>query len=167
MKFQKVIYLNYFNFSKEHLQDIIFNLLKLIFKEYDYSNEENTHLTPLHLISFLDPKSEWIKSWINNKICLTLIIEYLKSDEKNTDTVMSNILYYYCKFFENNDIKSPKDKFSISLTSDGIFIYKDYIDYLYFIQNIFIIMKISSTNQGKCIFPLNCNTIFNENRNIY
>ncbi|KAL6607585.1 hypothetical protein U3516DRAFT_800283 [Neocallimastix sp. 'constans'] len=27
-------------------------------------------------------------------------------------------------------------------------------------------MKISSTNQGKCIFPLNCNTIFNENRNI-
>lgn len=125
--------------------------------------DKYTHITPLHIISLLDPKTEWIKPWINNKTCLTLFIEYFMNEEKNINIILRNIFYYYNKFFIDNNSIKENNKISI-LSMNQIYIHREYINYLYFIQNIVFLMKISSSFQGKNLFPLNCNNLINNDK---
>ncbi|ORX75904.1 hypothetical protein BCR32DRAFT_304423, partial [Anaeromyces robustus] len=156
LKFQNAIYINYYNLSKDNIKDVINSIMKLLLIKYDYS--KNICLTPLHLMSLLDPKAEWMKSWINKKLILRYIIDYLKKDN-NINIILLNVLYYYNKFFDDNkDLKKIKTK--ILFIKQNV-ISRDYINYIYFIQNISFVIKISSTTLGKELFPINCITIIN------
>jgi len=161
LKFQKVLYLNYYKMSEENIRDMIFSFFNMILMEYDYSLE-NEYLTPFHLISLFDPKAEWIKPWINNKSFITYIINYFKEKDK-INNIISNVCYFYDKFYGNGSLAIKKDEILLISVIDKGLLYQNYMSFIFFIQNFFILMKISSTPQGLKLFPINCDNIINKN----
>jgi len=157
LKFKKIILSNYYKISKENLHEIIFNLFKLICIPYDNSLK-NTYFVPAHILSILDPKAEWIKPWINNKTCLLYIIEFLQQ-ENNINNIMSNIINYYNQIYDKDNSNITKEDILLSTTISQGLISHHYIRHVYFLNNLFLLIRISSTFDGNSIFPINLEKI--------
>ncbi|ORX35827.1 hypothetical protein BCR36DRAFT_340345, partial [Piromyces finnis] len=152
LKFQKMILLNYYKIPNESLRESIFILLKLLFVPYNNSMK-NSYFIPIHILSLLDPKSEWIKLWINNALCLSFITEFFQQEE-NINNIISNVLCYYDNVYETNNVKVTRNNLLLSSVVNQGLIPVDYIRHIFFLQNLFILTKVSSTFNGNKLFPI-------------